>query len=323
MLRKHFLATLAGLALTPLALPLHAQDHSKPLEWVVGYAAGGGSDIVARTIAESMGASLGRPVIINNKPGAGTNIAADYAARNKDFGNLIFSADFATLAANPFLFSKLSYNAEKDFQPVGLLVRFPMFLVVSNNVPAKNLKEFMAWAKGNADGVNWASAGPGSPHHLVGELFREQSGLKLTHVPYRGAAPAIQDVIGGQVPAMWIDSATVYPFLATNKVRAIGVASPQRVATMPDVATIQEQGLQGFEGYAWQGLVAPTGTSAEAVAQFSKALQTALADTRTRARLQALGVEPLPGTPAQMGSYARAEREKWGRVITKVGVKLD
>jgi len=321
MLRKHFLATLAGLALTPLAL--HAQDNSKPLEWVVGYAAGGGSDIVARTIAESMGASLGRPVIINNKPGAGTNIAADYAARNKDFGNLIFSADFATLAANPFLFSKLSYNAEKDFQPVGLLVRFPMFLVVSNNVPAKNLKEFMAWAKGNADGVNWASAGPGSPHHLVGELFREQSGLKLTHVPYRGAAPAIQDVIGGQVPAMWIDSATVYPFLATNKVRAIGVASPQRVATMPDVATIQEQGLQGFEGYAWQGLVAPTGTSAEAVAQFSKALQTALADTRTRARLQALGVEPLPGTPAQMGSYARAEREKWGRVITKVGVKLD
>ncbi len=323
MLRKHFLATLAGLALTPLALPLHAQDHSKPLEWVVGYAAGGGSDIVARTIAESMGASLGRPVIINNKPGAGTNIAADYAARHKDFGNLIFSADFATLAANPFLFSKLSYNAEKDFQPVGLLVRFPMFLVVSNNVPAKNLKEFMAWAKGNADGVNWASAGPGSPHHLVGELFREQSGLKLTHVPYRGAAPAIQDVIGGQVPAMWIDSATVYPFLAANKVRAIGVASPQRVATMPDVPTIQEQGLQGFEGFAWQGLVAPTGTSPEAVAQFSKALQTALADTRTRARLQALGVEPLPGTPAQMGSYARAEREKWGRVITKVGVKLD
>ncbi len=323
MLRKHFLATLAGLALTPLALPLHAQDNSKPLEWVVGYAAGGGSDIVARTMAESMGANLGRPVIINNKPGAGTNIAADYAARNKDFGNLIFSADFATLAANPFLFSKLSYNAEKDFQPVGLLVRFPMFLVVSNSVPAKNLKEFMVWAKSNPDGVNWASAGPGSPHHLVGELFREQSGLKLTHVPYRGAAPAIQDVIGGQVPAMWIDSATVYPFLAANKVRTIGVASPQRVATMPDVPTIQEQGLQGFEGYAWQGLVAPTGTSSEAVAQFSKALQTALADTRTRARLQALGVEPLPGTPAQMGSYARAEREKWGRVITKVGVKLD
>ena len=322
MQRKHFLATLAGLALAT-TLPLaHAQD-SKPLEWVVGYAAGGGSDIVARTIAESMSATLGRTIIINNKPGAGTNIAAEYSARNKDYGNLMFSADFATLAANPFLFSKLSYNAEKDFQPVGLLVRFPMFLVVSNSVPAKNLKEFMAWAKGMPDGVNWASAGPGSPHHLVGELFREQSGLKLTHVPYRGAAPAIQDVIGGQVSAMWIDSATVYPFLAGNKVRAIGVASPQRVATMADVPTISEQGLQGFEGFAWQGLVVPAGAPADVVTQFSKALQTALADTRTKARLQALGVEPMPGTPALMGSFTRAERDKWGRVITKVGVKLD
>jgi tripartite-type tricarboxylate transporter receptor subunit TctC len=324
MLRKHFLATVAGLALTGLGLSANAQEHNgKPLEWVVGYAAGGGSDIVARTIAESMSAHLGRTIIINNKPGAGTNIAAEYSMRNKDFGSLVFSADFATLAANPFLFSKLNYNAEKDFQPIGLLVRFPLFLVVSNNVPAKNLKEFTAWAKTQADGVNWASAGPDSPHHLVGELFREHSDLKLTHVPYRGAAPAIQDVIGGQVSAMWIDSATVYPFLATGKVKAIGVASPQRVSTMPDVATISEQGLKGFEGFAWQGMVAPTGISAEALANFGKALQAALADTRTLARLQALGVEPLPGTPAQMASYVRTEREKWGRVITKIGVKRD
>lgn len=323
MQRKHFLAALAGLGLTATHFSqAHAQD-PKPVEWVVGYAAGGGSDIVARTIAESMAATLGRPIVINNKPGAGTNIAAEYAARHRDHGNLIFSADFATLAANPFLFSKLSYNAEKDFQPVGLLVRFPMFLVVSNSVPAKNLQQFMAWAKGMPDGVNWASAGPGSPHHLVGELFREQSGLKLTHVPYRGAAPAIQDVIGGQVPAMWIDSATVYPFLSAGKVRALGVASPQRVATMPDVPTIAEQGLQGFEGYAWQGLVLPAAASADTAATFSKALQAALGDTRTKARLQALGVEPMPGTAAQMGSFARAEREKWGRVINKVGVKLD
>lgn len=147
MQRKTFLTTLAtswlGLALGSTAL---AAANDKPLEWVVGYAAGGGSDVVARTIAESMGSSLGRAIIINNKPGAGTNIAAEYAARSKDYGNLVFSADFATLAANPFLFSKLSYNAEKDFQPVGLLVRFPMFLVVSNQVPVSNYKEFVAWA---------------------------------------------------------------------------------------------------------------------------------------------------------------------------------
>ncbi|QNP58889.1 Bug family tripartite tricarboxylate transporter substrate binding protein [Paenacidovorax monticola] len=319
MHRKQFLAALALGALAPTAF---AQD-PKPLEWVVGYAAGGGSDIVARAIAESMGAALGRTIIINNKPGAGTNIAAEYTARSRDFGNIMFTADFATIAANPSLFSKLSYNAERDFQPVGLLVRFPMFLVVSNQVPANNYKEFAAWARKQADGVNWASAGPGSPHHLVGELFREHSGLKLTHVPYRGAAPAIQDVVGGQVSAMWVDSASVYPFLAARKVKAIGVASPQRVATAPDVPTLQEQGLAGFEGYAWQGIVVPTGTSSEVVGKFSGALQTALADTRTRARLQALGVEPMPGTPAQMASFSKSEREKWGAVIAKVGVKLD
>ena len=322
MLRKHFLATLAGLAMTS-ALPLaHAQD-TKPLEWVVGYAAGGGSDIVARTIAESMSATLGRPIVINNKPGAGTNIAAEYSARNKDYGNLIFSADFATLAANPFLFSKLSYNAEKDFQPVGLLVRFPMFLVVSNNVPAKNLKEFTAWAKGMPDGVNWASAGPGSPHHLVGELFREQSGLNLIHVPYRGAAPGVQDVVGGQIPAMWLDSASAYPFINSKKLKAIAVASPARLSTMPDVPTAHEQGLKGFEGYAWQGLVVPTGTPPEATAKFAHALQQALGQTVVKARLQAMGLETLPGTPEHMASYARAERDKWGAVITKIGVKLD
>jgi len=324
MQRNTFLTALAtswlGLALGSTAL---AAANDKPLEWVVGYAAGGGSDVVARAIAESMGTSLGRTIIINNKPGAGTNIAAEYAARSKDYGNLVFSADFATLAANPFLFSKLSYNAEKDFQPVGLLVRFPMFLVVSNQVPVSNYKEFVAWAKAQTDGVNWASAGPGSPHHLVGELFREQSGLKLTHVPYRGAAPAITDVVGGQVPAMWVDSATAYPFLNGGKLKAIGVASPQRVATMPEVPTFNEQGLKGFEGYAWQGLVVPTGTPPEVVNSLSKALQTALNSTTVKARLQALGVEPLPGTPAQMASYAKTEREKWGRVIKQVGVKLD
>jgi tripartite-type tricarboxylate transporter receptor subunit TctC len=319
MFRKQFIAALAMSAIAPLAL---AQDN-KPLEWVVGYAAGGGSDIVARAIAESMGSAIGRTIIINNKPGAGTNIAAEYTARSKDYGNLMFSADFATIAANPWLFSKLSYNAERDFQPVGMLVRFPMFLVVSNSVPANNYKEFVAWASKQPNGVNYGSAGLGSPHHLVGELFREKTDLKLTHVPYRGAAPAIQDLVGGQISAMWSDSASIYPFLNTRKVKAIGVASLERVATAADVPTLHEQGVTGFEGYAWQGLVAPTGTSAEAIAKFSHGLQTALADTRTRARLQAMGVETLPGTPAQMAAFSKAERAKWGAVITKVGVKLD
>ncbi len=321
MQRKTFIQSLLTLALAATTTLASAQD--KPIEWVVGYAAGGGSDVVARILAEAMSKPLGRTIIVTNKPGAGTNIAADYTARSKDFGNIVFTADFATLAANPTLFTKLSYNAERDFQPVGLLVRFPMFLVVSNTVPANNLKEFLSWAKAQKDPVSWGSAGLGSPHHLVGELFREQSGLNLIHVPYRGAAPGVQDVVGGQIPAMWLDSASAYPFINSKKLKAIAVASPARLSTMPDVPTAHEQGLKGFEGYAWQGLVVPTGTPPEATAKFASALQQALGQTVVKARLQAMGLETLPGTPEHMANYARAERDKWGAVITKIGVKLD
>jgi len=321
MQRKQFMQSLIGLALAGAGLAAQAQD--KPLEWVVGYPAGGGSDVVARLLAESMSKSLGRVIIVTNKPGAGTNIAAEYVARSRDFGNLMFTADFATLAANPTLFTKLNYNAEKDFQPVGLLVRFPMFLALSNSVPANNLKEFSAWAKTQPDGVNWGSAGLGSPHHLAGEMFREQSGLKLTHVPYKGVAPGMQDLVGGQIPAMWVDSASAYPFIAGKKLKVIGVASPKRLAAMPEIPTLQEQGLKGFEAYAWQGLVVPTGSAPEFVGKLSAALQTALGQTAIKARLQAMGLETMPGTPAQMATFAKAEREKWGTLITKIGVKLD
>ncbi len=317
---KNFAA--AAWAALLVTMPL-SYAQTKPVEWVVGYAAGGGSDIVARTIAEGMGKSLNRPLIINNKPGAGTNIAADYVARSKDYGNLIFTADFATLAANPFLFSKLSYNSEKDFQPIGMLVRFPMYFVVSNQVPARNYKEFVAWAKAQPSGVSYGSAGPGSPHHLIGEYFREKSGLNLIHIAYKGAAPAIQDVVGHQIPAMWIDSATVLPFIAANKVKVIGVASMKRIALTPEVLTFNEQGLKDFEGYAWQGLVVPTGTPAAQANGFAKALQDALTSTPIKARMQALGVEPMAGTPEQMAQFVAAERTKWGGVISKIGVKLD
>jgi tripartite-type tricarboxylate transporter receptor subunit TctC len=306
-----------------VAPALVAAADSRPIEWVIGYAAGGGSDVVARTLAEEMGKTLNQPVIVNNKPGAGTNIAADYAAKSKDYGHIMFTADFATLAANPWLYSKLSYDAEKDFVPVGLLVRFPLILVVGPNVPVKTFKEFQAWAKANADGTNYASPGAGSPHHLATELLRERAGLKLTHVPYRGAAPAMQDLMGGQVPFMFVDTASGYQHIASGKLKAIGVASAQRLPTMKDVPTLSEQGLTGFEAYAWQGLVVPTGTPPEVVASLNKALQSALDATPIKARLQVLGVEPLPGTPAQMASYARAERDKWGRLIRNTGIKLD
>jgi len=319
--RRTFSQAAAGL----LALPAlsRAQDSSRPLEWVVGYPAGGGSDVVARSVAEAMSKTLARPILVNNKPGAATNIAADYVAKSKDLGNIMFTADFATLAANPTLFSKLPYNAETDFTPVGLLARFPLLLVVANNVPAKTFKEFVAWVKAKPEGVSYASAGAGSPHHLAAEMLRERTGLKLQHVPYRGAAPAVQDLLGGQLPCAFMDSASVQQHINAGKLHALGVASAKRLAIFPDIPTLAEQGLTGFEAWTWQGLVVPKATPAQTTAAFAKALQEALGSTLIKARFQALGLEPLPGTPEQMSAYARSERGRWGKLIRDNGIKLD
>lgn len=313
-----------SLMIAALVLPLAAAAFpDKPIEWVVPYPAGGGSDVVARTLAEPMSKTLGQTIIINNKPGAATNIGADYAAKAKADGHVMLTADTATLAANPALYSKLPYNVEKDFAPVGLMARFPMILVVNANVPAKNLAEFMAWAKTQTDGVNYATPGAGSPHHLATELFRERAGLKLVHVPYRGAAPAVQDVIGGQVPFMFVDTASGYPHILSGKLRPIGVASPKRLASFETVPTLAEHGMKGFEAYAWQGLVVPMATPPEAVAALNKALLAALETTAVKARFQTLGLEAIPSTPAQMAAYAKGEREKWGQLIRISNIRLD
>ncbi len=321
--RRRLLAL--AIATAPFALlpSVTLAQSDKPIEWVIGYAAGGGSDAVARTVAEAMSKSLGRSIVVNNKPGAATNIAADYVAKSKDFGNVMLTADFATLAANPTLFSKLPYDPVKDFAPVGLLARFPMILVVAPQVPAKDFKEFVAWVKSQPQGVSYASAGAGSPHHLATELLRERTGLKLQHVPYRGAALAVQDLMGGQVPFGLMDSASVQQHIASGKLRAIGVASPARIKTLGNIPTLAEQGLTGYEAYAWQGLVVPAGTSPDVVAKLSKALQEALDSTSVKARFQTLSLEALPGTPQQMSAYAAAERERWGKLIKANNIRLD
>jgi tripartite-type tricarboxylate transporter receptor subunit TctC len=306
-----------------VAFPALTLAQDKPIEWVVGYAAGGGSDVVARTVAAQMSQSLGRAIIVNNKPGAATNIAAGYVAHSKDTGNVVLTADFATLAANPALFGKLPYDPEKDFKPIGLLARFPLLLVVSPNVPAKNFNEFVQWVKANPASATYASAGVGSPHHLAAELLRERTGLKIQHVPYRGAAPAVQDILSGQIPFGLMDTASVQQHVLAGKIRAIGVASPKRLASFPDVPTLAEQGVEGYEAYAWQGLVVPADTPAPMVASLAKALQNALASPAVKERFQALSLEALPGTPEQMATYARGERERWGKLIRDNGIKLD
>ena len=316
------LLALATLAL--VATAVSAQTYpTRPVEWVVPYPAGGGSDVVARALSDAMGQALHQPIIINNKPGAATNIGADYVAHAKPDGYTILTGDTATLAANPALYSKLNYSAEKDLAPIGLLARFPMILVVNPQVPAKTLPEFLAWAKKQPQGVSYATPGAGSPHHLTTELFRGKTGLNLVHVPYRGAAPAVQDVVGGQLPFMFVDTAAGQSFIAAGRLRPIGIASLQRVKNFESIPTLDEQGMKGFEAYAWQGLATTAGTPPDVIARLNKTLVDALNSTAVKARFQVLGLEPTPSTPAQMATYTTAERVKWAKVIKDSGIKLD
>lgn len=315
-----------SLLISSLLMPLitWADNYpSKAIEWVVPYAAGGGTDVVARVLSEPMGKALGQSIIVINKPGAATNIGADAVARSQPDGYTILTGDTGTLAANPYLYKKLSYSAEKDFAPVGLLVRFPMLLVVNSELPIKNYAEFVEWAKQQAKGVSYGTPGAGSPHHLAIELLRAQSGLNFVHIPYRGSAPAVQDVVAGQLPFMFVDTAAGIQHVQGGKIRAIGVASPARLPTLPDVPTLDEQGLKGFEAYAWQGIVAPAATPKDRVAKLSDALQAALKQPEIIAKLEGMALEVTPSTAQEMDAYASAERSKWRKVIEDSQITLD
>ncbi|KAF1023078.1 MAG: hypothetical protein GAK30_00768 [Paracidovorax wautersii] len=319
--RRHWLRMAGGLALAPALGRVFAQD--RPIEWVVGYAAGGGSDAVARATAATLGKTLGQTLIINNKPGAATNIAAEYVARSRDAEHILLTADFATLAANPFLFAKLPYDPEKDFKPVGLLARFPLVAVINPQLPARTWSEFAAWARAQPNGVNYASAGIGSPHHLATELLKEKTGINFIHVPYKGAAPALQDLVAGNVSFMLVDTASGNPFVTAGRLRALGVASARRIASLPDAPTLQEQGVADYEAYAWQGLAVPAATSDATVQRLNQHLVQALQSDDVKTRFAALGVEGLPGTPQEMARYAAAERERWGRIIRANNIRID
>jgi tripartite-type tricarboxylate transporter receptor subunit TctC len=198
-----------------------------------------------------------------------------------------------------------------------------LILVTNSDVAAKNLKEFLAWAKTQSNPIGYATPGAGSPHHLTSELFKQEAHLELTHIPYKGAAPAIQDVVGGQVPVMFVDTASGYQFIASGKLRAIGIASSKRVTNFEQIPTLAEQGLKGFEAYAWQGLVVPAGTPKEVITTLNAALLKALDSTQIKAKLQILGLESTPSSPDAMATYVRAERAKWEPVIKAAGIKAD
>lgn len=318
------LATLLALPAALLSAPPAFADSfpAKPIRWIVPYAAGGGSDFLARTVAQGLSAKVGQPVVVDNKPGGNTAIGAAETARASADGYTVLSADNGTMVFNPALYKTLSYQP-RDLAPVTLIGRFPMILVVGPGTRATSAQAFIAEVKATPGGINYASAGAGSPHHLAMELFKVEAGLTLTHAPYRGAAPALADVAAGQVPAMMVDYAAGAGFIKGGKVRPLAVANATRLPQLPDVPTFAELGYRNVEAAALNGMVVPAATPPEVIATLNRQVVAVMRDPTVHQRLVDFGVEPVGNTPAQFGELLRTETARWTRLIRDLKISLD
>jgi tripartite-type tricarboxylate transporter receptor subunit TctC len=322
---KRFLQLLA--AAFALAAASHAPAQSaypsQPLRWIVPYPVGGGTDNLARALADAMQPSLGQPIVIDNRPGASTNIGVSVLMQAKPDGYTIMQAENAALLFNEHMFVKLPYKPASDFSYIGTIGRFPVALVVHPDFPAKTVAEFVSYVKANPDKVSYASPGNGTPHHMAMELFKQKAGLSIVHVPYKGAAPAMTDIMGGQVPTMMLDLASGLPIIRSGKVRVLAIALPQRASALPDVPTFSEVGFKDVNAYAFHGLIGPAGMPQEAVDRINGELNKAMKAPKVTKLFADFGFEALPGTPQDFYKLSRAESERWGKIIKSAGVQLD
>lgn len=319
-MKQAFLA-LAGVLLAATA---HSQTFpSQPVRWIVPYAAGGGTDTMARRLADAIRPELGQTVVVDNRPGAATNIAVSVLMQSKPDGHTVMQAENAALLFNEHMFAKLPYSPEKDFTYIGAIGRVPLALVVHPSFPAKTLQEFITHVKGAGDKVDYASPGIGTPHHMAMELLKQQADLRVTHVPYKGAAPALQDLLGGTVSVMMLDLASGIQYIKSGKVRPLAIALPRRAGGLPEVPTFAENGFQGVNAFAFHGLIGPAGMPEEVIARLNMELNKAMTNPRVTELFADFGFEPLPGTPSDFRSLSRSESTRWGTVIKTSGVKLD
>jgi tripartite-type tricarboxylate transporter receptor subunit TctC len=320
---KRFLSSLRLSALTFLsaatATVALAQTYpDKPIRLIVPYSAGGGSDVFARTVTPAMSAELGQPFVIDNRPGAATAIGADAVAKSSGDGYTMLLGDNATYAVNPSLYPKLPYNPLKDLAPVSLTARFALMLVVGSNVSAKSVSEFVALGK--KSDLSYGSPGTGSPHHLAMEMFRQRAGIPLTHIPYKGSAPATNDLLGGQIPVMFLDLASAAQHIKSGKIRALAVSSPQRLKEWPDVPTLAESGVSNYEAWAWQGFSVPASTPKAIIDRLNRAYGKAARDPANRQKVADQGGEIIASTPEEMRAYIQAETAKWSRLIREANI---
>ena len=317
----------AALLALPLALGASAASAqaypSKSIRWLVPYPAGGGADFLARTIGQQLSTQIGQPVVIENKPGGNTAIAASEVARAPADGYTVLSADNGTMVFNTALYGKLSYNPDKDLTPVTLMGRFPMILVAGPASDAKDAKDFIAKAKAQPGKISYGSAGAGSPHHLAMELLKTRTGLHMVHIPYRGAAPALGDLAGGQIPVMMVDMAAGAGFIKSGKIRPLAVANDKRLPQLPDVPTFAELGMKGVEAAALVGLVAPAALPADVKATLQKQVAAAIEQPAVKQKLIEFGVEPVGSSSQAYADLLKAENARWHKLIKDLKITLD
>ncbi len=294
---------------------------SRPIRWIVAYPPGGTTDILARLTAQYLTEKLGQQVLIDNRPGAGNNIGTELVVKAAPDGYTVLLVNPAN-AINTTLYTNLSFNFLRDLAPVAGLVRVPNVMEVTTSLPAKSIPEFIAYAKANPGKLILASSGAGTSVHLSGELFMSMTGIKMTHVPYKGAGPALPDLIGGQVHVMFDNMPSSIEFIRSGRLRALGVTTAARSAQLPNVPTVAET-VPGYEASAWFGMGAPKGTPAEAVNKLNRLINEALADPKMKARFAELGGDPIAGTPADFWKIHTYETEKWAKVVKSSGAKVD
>jgi tripartite-type tricarboxylate transporter receptor subunit TctC len=296
---------------------------SKPVRIIVPYPPGGTSDILARALAPGLQASLGQPVVVENKPGATGNLGADYVAKSPPDGYTLLLADIGSLAISPSVFAALPFDPVKDFAPVIMVAYSPHLLVVHPSVPAKDARELIALVKAKPDMFNFAVSGMGGANHLAGIDFAQRAGLHWTYIPYKGGSQALADMVGGQANVMFNGMLATYPFVKEGKLKVLAISSAKRFAAAPEIPTVGESGMPGFETGSWQGIVAPAGTPPEIVNRLHATASAILASPEMKDRLDKAGAELRPMSPAQFAAFIRSERDRWAKVVKESGAKFD